>query len=170
MQDNITVEKQMLSGTVEHVTFRNSATGFTVIELDCKGESITAVGVMPEISNGELLELTGYFDIHSTYGHQFKVDVCEHALPSGTAAILKYLSGGAIKGIGPSTAKRIVKEFGEKTFEILENQPDQLAMIKGITQKKAKQISEEFTLRSSIREVVLKLSQIGISGDEAIKK
>ncbi|MDD4699711.1 MAG: ATP-dependent RecD-like DNA helicase [Oscillospiraceae bacterium] len=168
MSENKT-EPELISGTVEHITYRNSDSGFTVVELDCGSESITAVGIMPEIAKGESLEVTGHFDIHSTYGQQFKVDVCERTLPSGPSAILKYLSSGAVKGIGPATAKRIVHDFGEETFDVLENQPQRLAMIKGITKAKAEEICEEFSRRRSIREVMLHLGRLGVTADEALQ-
>lgn len=167
MSDN-TMEPELISGTIEYITYRNADSGFTVIELDCGKESITAVGIMPEIAKGESVELTGHFDFHSTYGQQFRVDICERTLPSGSAAILKYLSSGAIKGIGPATAKRIVHDFGDDTFDILENYPQRLAIIKGITKAKAEEICEEFTRRRSIREVMLHLGRLGVAADEAL--
>jgi len=168
MSENI-IEQELISGTVEHITYRNDNSGFTVIELDCGTESLTAVGIMPDIAKGESVEITGHFDMHSTYGQQFRVDVCERTLPSGSASILKYLSSGAIKGIGPATAKKIVHDFGDQTFDVLENEPQRLAMIKGITKAKAEEICEEFSRRCSIREVMMNLGRLGVNANEALQ-
>ncbi len=159
---------EMISGTVTRVVFSSAETGFTVLELENSGYTETVVGNMPGVAVGEELEITGRFVLHSTYGQQFKAESYIKTLPSGAAAILRYLSSGAIKGIGPATAKKIVKLFGDSTFDIMENEPHRLAVIKGITLAKAKQISEELAGRKSLRELCIRLAHYGLSSDEAV--
>ena len=116
--------KTELRGTVEDVVFSNSETGLTVIDISVDGELITAVGVLPTLSAGESLRVTGYWDYHHSFGRQFKIDECERQMPKTSADMLKYLSSGTIKGIGPKTAAKIVEKFGGETFDILENNPE----------------------------------------------
>lgn len=158
-----------INGAVERIVFRNEQNGYSVIELSVENELVTAVGIMPYISAGETVKLLGIFKSHPTFGEQFSVEICERSMPTTTAAILKYLSCGAIKGIGPSTACKLVEKFGEKTLEIIEKNPQELAKIKGITQEKAKKISEEFAKIFGIRELMIYLGKYGITPEEAIK-
>lgn len=159
---------EMISGTVTRIVYNNAASGFTVLELENSGYTETVVGNIQGVSVGEELELTGKFVLHSTYGQQFKAETFVKTLPSGSAAILRYLSSGAIKGIGPATAKKIVQCFGDNTFEVMENEPYRLATIKGITLAKAEQISEELKGRKSLRELCMRLAQYGLSADESV--
>jgi exodeoxyribonuclease V alpha subunit len=101
---------------------------------------------MPMIGVGEIIQAEGFWTLHKTFGKQFNVQSFEKKLPSGTAAILQYLSSKTVKGIGPKTAAKIVGKFGEKTFEIIENNPEALATVNGITLEKAKEISKEWFL------------------------
>ncbi len=159
---------EMISGTVTRIVYSNAASGFTVLELENSGYTETVVGNIQGVSVGEELELTGKFVLHSTYGQQFKAETFVKTLPSGSAAILRYLSSGAVKGIGPATAKKIVKCFGDNTFEVMENEPYRLATIKGITLPKAQQIAEELKGRKSLRELCMRLAQYGLSADESV--
>ena len=159
---------EVISGTVTHIVFSSAETGFTVLELENNGYTETVVGNIQGVSVGEEIELTGKFTVHSTYGQQFKATTFVKILPSGSAAILKYLSSGAVKGIGPATAKRIVQYFGDSTFEVMENEPQRLAAVKGISMQKALQIQEEVKGKKSLRELCLKLSKFGLSADEAV--
>lgn len=159
---------EMISGTVTRIVYSNAASGFTVLELENSGYTETVVGNIQGVSVGEELELTGKFVLHSTYGQQFKAETFIKTLPSGSAAILRYLSSGAIKGIGPATAKKIVRQFGDNTFEVMENEPYRLATIKGITLAKAEQIAEELKGRKSLRELCMRLAQYGLSADESV--
>lgn len=158
-----------LTGEVEDIIFRNEQNGYTVLELDSGGEAITAVGIMPLVSIGEELKLIGKYKTHTAYGQQFAVDVCERSLPTTACAILKYLSSGAIKGIGPSTAQRLVDAFGENTLSIMEQEPQRLAKVKGISANKAKQISEELQKIFGLREVLLVLQKHSIPAAEAVQ-
>ncbi|MBQ7956944.1 MAG: ATP-dependent RecD-like DNA helicase [Clostridia bacterium] len=157
-----------IKGVVESVTFRNDENGFTVLDLDCSDELVTAVGVLPHIDAGETLRLIGHFDFHSSFGRQFKIRLCERAMPKSTADLLKYLSSGAVKGIGPSTAAKIIEAFGENTFDVLENDPDRLSQIKGISLNKAEQISKTFREQFAIREIMIRLEHYGMSPSECL--
>lgn len=160
---------EIIVGTVEKIIFQSSITGFTVLELTDGSDEITAVGTMPDVKEGEELELSGNFTVHHTYGQQFKVEVYSKLLPSGAAAILKYLSSGTLHGIGPATAKKIVNRFGDQALEIMENHPRELSCINGITFSKALEISEELKKRKSIREIIAKLTGFGINANEAVE-
>ncbi len=158
-----------IKGVVEAVTFRNDENGFTVLELDCDTDFVTAVGVLPHIDAGETLRLVGHFDFHSSFGRQFKIKLCERAMPKSTADLLKYLSSGAVKGIGPSTAAKIIDAFGENTFDVLENDPERLSQIKGISKSKADQISRTFREQFAIREIMIRLEHYGMSPSECLR-
>ncbi len=159
---------EKLTGSVESVTFRNDDNGFTVLEISSGGELVTVVGVMPFICEGEDIEVYGMWDNHKSFGLQFKAHACEHKLPSSSAAILRYLSSGAVKGIGPSTARRIVETFGEDSLDILQKEPEKLTYVKGISPKKAQEITEEFRRQFGLREVIASLSRYGINAEESI--
>lgn len=158
-----------ICGVAESVTFHNEETGFTVLELISGDEIITVVGEMPEIFPGEELKLLGTWGSHPVFGRQFKAQGCERSLPATTDAILKYLSSGAIKGIGPATAARIVENFGEETLEIMENDPVKLAQIKGISKDKAAKIGETFRSQFGIRETMMFLSKFGVTPNESLR-
>ena len=155
------------TGTVESVVYRNDENGYTVIELSGE-ESITAVGIMPLLSVGEEVKLTGVFKNHPAYGPQFSVTACERSIPKNVSGILKYLSSGAIKGIGPATAQKLVNEFKENTIEVLENEPERVAKIKGITMEKAYDISRQIRMNSGIRELLVYFAGYDISPNCAL--
>lgn len=160
---------ELIRGTVAEVTFRNDDTGFTVLELEDGDEHLTAVGVMPSVSRGEMLELGGTFDTHAVYGRQFRVVSFIRVFPSDSAAILRYLSGGVFKGIGPATAKRIVTRFGNDTFDALMNRPEEVANIKGISYSKALEISKEIAARNSMRDAMRFFASHGFTTEESLK-
>ena len=114
-------EKTELRGSVESVTFRNEENGFTVLELNAQGELETVVGILPLVAPGEELRLLGRWDMHASFGRQFRAELCERKMPSTAADLLHYLSSGAIKGVGPATALKIVETFGEEAFDVLES-------------------------------------------------
>ncbi len=161
-------EKIRISGVVSHVTFSNQENGFTVLELESGEELITAVGIMPELVAGELLELSGYWDFHASFGRQFKVEMCERKLPATAGDILRYLSSGGVKGIGPKTAVKVVEKFGDETFEVLENEPERLAQIRGISLDMAKKISADFKKQFAVREVMIALEKYGMTTSECV--
>ena len=135
-------QAEVLEGTVEDIVFHNEDTGFTVMEVAAGEALITVVGEAMGIQPGEELRLTGRYVSHPTYGTQFKAAVIERTIPATSGAILKYLSGGAIRGIGPALARRIVDAFGDDTLTIMEKEPQRLAEVRGITPKKAAEIAE----------------------------
>lgn len=144
------------SGLVERIIYQSEQTGYTVCDLsDESGELVTLVGIMPFLSEGETIKALGRWEMHSSYGRQFKVEYYEKELPSSVPAILKYLSSRAVKGIGPVTAKRIVDKFGEDTFDVIESHPEMLAEIQGISRKRAEEISENFRAQFGIRSVMM---------------
>ena len=158
-----------LEGVVENIVYRNDENGYTVLEIADGDDYITAVGIMPLAGVGDAVALTGTYTEHRSYGRQFAAKACEICRPTETADILRYLSSGAIKGIGPSTAQRLVEEFGESTLEIMENQPDRVAMIKGVSKAKAIEFSAQLKANTGIRTLMLYLGEYGISNASAVK-
>lgn len=161
---------ETLDGTVEHIVFANEDTGFTVIDLAASDEElITVVGILPGLAPGEQVSLTGVYTAHPTYGRQFKAELCQRTLPATATAIQKYLSSGAIKGVGPKTAKRLVDTFGENTLEVIETDPNQLTTVPRISFSKALEIHEEYKKIFGIRSVMISLSRYGIEPTLAIR-
>ncbi len=148
--------KETVTGTVDSVIFQSEDTGYTVCEIeDDKGYPVTLVGTMPYICEGDTITASGKWVNHPTYGKQFRVDLYEKTLPTGVAEILRYLSSGTVKGIGPKTAKKIVDHFGEDTFDVLENHHEWLSEIPGITPRKAADINSSFIEMSGARNVMM---------------
>ena len=164
-------EEQLLeiSGSVEQIVFRNEKNGYTILEINDGRELVTAVGSMPWVSVGEELRIMGIWVRHPTFGTQFKVEAFERYKPATASAILKYLSSGAVKGIGPSLAAQIVEAFGENTLEVMEKEPERLASIKGISAAKARKFSHEIQRAHGIREAMVRLGSYGISPEEALR-
>ncbi len=121
-----------VKGYVDHIIYRSPETGYTVLSLSSEGEEIVCVGVLPFLSEGELIEAQGYTTVHASYGEQFRIESYEECAPEDAVAIERYLGSGAIKGIGGVLAARIVRRFKEDTFRIMEQEPERLAEIKGI--------------------------------------
>ena len=155
-------EYHRLTGTVEHIVYQKEENGFTVLELASAGELVTVVGEMPGVAEGEELVLTGNYVAHPTFGSQFRVSVYERQLPATAGAIYKYLAAGAIKGIGPALARRIVDRFGENTLDVMEKDPGQLCQVKGVSQRKAEEIAQEFKRIFGVRTVMLFLAKYQI--------
>lgn len=158
-----------MSGSVERVIFRNEKNQYTVLELNNSEELVTVVGCLPFVSEGEELKVIGTWTSHPSFGPQFKVQACERSRPATAAAILKYLSSGAVKGVGAATAVRIVETFGENALDIIENDPERLAQVKGVTKAKAKKISEDFKQANGIKDVMVRLGKYGITPEEAVR-
>ncbi|MBE6750477.1 MAG: ATP-dependent RecD-like DNA helicase [Ruminococcaceae bacterium] len=170
MQGSIDSEKmQKLSGTVKKITFQNQSNWYTVAELSADKENITVVGILPFLNEGDIAEFTGKFIVHSTYGRQFSCESFEKRAPENSAAILRYLSAGAIKGIGPSTALKIVERFGEDSLNVISERPQELIVIKGISLQKAMQISEEYKKQYGIKDIMLMLSKYKVSPERCLK-
>ena len=155
-----------LSGTIENVVYHNESNDYTVIEIsDGEDNFVTAVGIMPMAFEGEVVELKGHWTYHKEFGKQFAFDTFEKHLPEQTDGILQYLSSRTVKGVGPVTALKIVNRFGTDTFEVIENHPEWLADIPGITMKKAAAISESFREQSGIRGVMMFCKDFMGTGD-----
>jgi len=144
-----------LQGTIEHVTYHNDDNGYSVCTMIYEGEEITVVGIMPYINAGETVKITGKWETHSSYGVQLKVITYEKELPANATAMYKYLASGAIKGVGESTAKKIVDMFGDDTFDVIENHPEYLSDIPGISPKKASKIHDEFVEQFGMRSLMV---------------
>ena len=145
-----------ITGSVEHVIYSNEENGFAICDLGTDTDDlITITGTLPYVGEGDLLTVYGKWVHNPKYGRQFKVEQSEKQMPADKASILRYLSSGSIKGIGPKTAQRIVDEFGEETFDVMENHPEWLASIQGITPKRAKAIAEDFKNKAGIRSAML---------------
>ncbi len=149
-----------VEGTVSAVLFRNEENGYTVLKLDCgdRGE-ITAVGCMPGAAPGESLELEGAWGRHPSYGEQFKAEVVTRRMPVGEKAVLEYLASGAVKGVRMGLARQIVDRFGEKALAVIENEPERLAEIRGVSPKRARAIGESFRQQMGMRRLAEFLSE-----------
>ena len=145
-----------LSGSVEQVIYFNEDNGYAICDFGTDDDDlVTIVGTLPYVAEGDTLTVFGRWVHNPKYGRQFKVEQFEKKLPADSSAILRYLSSRTVKGIGPKTAKKIVEEFGEDTFDVLENHPDWLARIPGMSLKKAMAISEEFKAQSGVRSAMI---------------
>ncbi len=162
-------EEETLEGIVEEVTFQNDSNGFTVLDISVGDELLTAVGVMPGVTAGETVSLTGSYTVHPSFGRQFKVSAFSRCMPETTEQIYKYLASGVIRGIGPKKAMAIVQKFGSETLDILENSPESLASIKGISQEQAKALGDEFKKQYAMRTVMLGLEKYGLSPSECVR-
>lgn len=158
-----------IEGTVENVLFKNESNGYIVLDLDAGGELITVVGELGDIESGEGLILEGKYVTHHKFGTQFYAEYCERKLPDTVVNIEKYLSSGAIKGIGPSLAKKIVNVFGDQALDIMEHDPYRLSEIKGISAKKCEEIAAEAKKLFSLRCIMSYLSQYEIKSQFAMK-
>ncbi len=161
--------QEKLTGTVEEVSFYNETTGFCVAEISTEGEAVTVVGPIGELTIGSKIECLGNWDMHPSFGRQFKAESVSQTLPADAAGILKYLSSGVIRGVREATAAKIVEAFGVNTFDVIENEPQRLATIKGINASKARQISKEFKSQFMARETIIALTSLGLSQGQAIK-
>lgn len=150
-------ELQRLEGSIERVIYSNSENGYTICDLALSdsGEIITAVGIMPMVGAGDRLCIYGEWVHNPKYGRQFSASQYERVMPADTASMLRYLASRAIKGIGPKMAQRIIDEFGEESFDVIENHPEWLASIKGISMKTALAASESFREQAGIRQAMM---------------
>lgn len=145
-----------LAGSIERVIYANEENGYAICDLGTEGDDlITILGTLPYIGEGDTVTVYGRWVHNPKYGRQFRVETCEKQLPADSASILRYLSSGSIKGIGPKTAQRIVDAFGDETFDVIEHHPEWLASIQGITPKRAKEISEDFCNKAGIRSAMM---------------
>ena len=168
MEEALTDSVKEIKGTVKRITYRNESNGYTVAEVLTDGKSQTVVGILPFLTEGDEAVFYGEYAVHPSYGEQFKAESFERKAPQNSAAILRYLSSGAIKGIGPATAQKIVEKFGADTLDIIQNKPQDLATVKGITLSKAKQISEEYQKQYGVRDIMMMLSKYGATPDKCL--
>ena len=160
---------ETIKGFVDHIIFQNADNGYTVLSLSGEdGESIL-VGMLKGISQGDSIQAEGDYIEHPVYGEQFKVVSFKTVMPEDAASIERYLASGAIKGVGAALAARIVKKFGEDTFRIMEEEPERLVEIKGISERIARQIYMQMEEKKDMREAFLYLQQFGITNTLAVK-
>lgn len=160
---------ETITGYVEHIIFQNNENGYTVMNLMTEGEEVTCVGMCRGMTQGENIAARGEYVEHPVYGTQFKVESYQTVVPKDSAGMERYLASGAIKGVGASLAARIVKKFGDDTFRIIEEEPERLAEINGISQRKAQEIAVQMEERKDLRDALIYLQQFGISNAFAVK-
>lgn len=160
---------EKINGYVDYIVFQNSENGYTVMSLMADGEEVTCVGMCKGLSQGENITAQGEFVEHPVYGTQFKLESFQVVAPKDSAGMERYLASGAIRGIGAAMAARIVKKFGDDTFRIIEEEPERLAEVKGISQRKAQEIAVQMEEKRDLRDALVYLQQFGISNTFAIK-
>lgn len=155
---------ETVTGYIDHIIFRNDQNGYTVMVLKQTGEEeMTCVGTFPDISQGATIEASGNYIHHPVYGKQFQIASFTEKMPEDSLAMERYLGSGAIKGIGAALAARIVRRFGEDTLRIVEEEPERLSEIKGISEKKAREIAAQVTEKADMRRAMIFLQKYGIS-------
>ncbi len=160
---------EVLEGYVEKVVFRNPENGYTVFTLALDDDETTCVGCFPVLNTGEYVSVEGNYTVHNVYGEQLQVTSLTPASPRDAEAMERYLGSGAIKGVGEALAKRIVKIFGDKTFDIIDKEPERLAEVKGISDNKAREIYRQFEEKREVRDTMIYLQQFGITTTTAVK-
>ena len=154
---------ESIQGLVEHIVYHNDTNGYTVFSLMCQGEEIVCVGNVTSLDEGEYLKAEGEYTEHQVYGRQFKVTSMSVEVPEDEYSIERYLGSGAIRGVGPSLAARIVKKFKKDSFRIIEEEPERLAEIKGISERKAREIYQQFHEKQDMRQAMMFLAKYGIT-------
>ena len=160
---------ETITGFVDHIVFQNSENGYTVMILSTEGEEMTCVGMCKGLTQGENISAEGEYIEHPVYGRQFKIQSYETVTPTDRVGMERYLGSGAIRGVGEALAARIVKKFGDDTFRIIEEEPERLAEVKGISERKAQEIAIQMEEKKDLREALVYLQQYGISNTLAVK-
>ena len=160
---------ETVEGYIERIIYRNDENGYTVLSLHGEEEDVTCVGSFPFISEGEFINAMGSFTEHAVYGQQFLIESYDVKQPEDLFSVERYLGSGAIKGVGEALAGRIVKKFKENTFRMIEEEPERLAEIKGISERMAKDIYRQFEEKRDMRSAMLFLQQYSITGNLAVK-
>lgn len=158
-----------ITGYVDHIVYQNSDNGYTVMALVAEGEEVTCVGMCKGLGQGENISAEGEYIEHPVYGRQFKIQIYETVAPTDRVGMERYLGSGAIRGVGEALAARIVKKFGDDTFRIIEEEPERLAEVKGISERKAQEIAVQMEEKKDLREALVYLQQYGISNTLAVK-
>ena len=158
-----------VTGYVDHIIYQNKENGYAVVALVTEGEELVCVGSFHTIETGETLELEGNLVEHPLYGMQLKVEQAQRVQPDDETSMVRYLGSGAIKGVGESLAARIVKKFGRDSFRVIEEEPERLVEIKGISERKAREIAEQMLEKKDVREAYVFLQKYGISNTLAVK-
>ncbi|MCI6205036.1 MAG: ATP-dependent RecD-like DNA helicase [Lachnospiraceae bacterium] len=169
MENRQQTEDETINGYVDHIIYRNADNGYTVLVMICDEEEVTCVGTFSDIAEGENIEAHGNYNDHPTYGRQFAVKSFEEKAPKDEMAIERYLGSGAIKGVGIALAARIVRRFKSDTFRIIEEEPERLAEVKGISERKAMEIADQVNAKRDLRQAMIFLQQYGISTTLAVK-
>lgn len=155
--------EETIEGYVEHIIYRNQENGYTVANLVVEETEITCVGIFQYLNEGETIKAKGVYKEHPSYGQQFSVSSYEIVIPQDSLAMERYLGSGAIRGIGAALAARIVRHFGDDTLRIIETEPERLAEVKGISERKAREIAEQVEDKADMRKAMMFLQQYGIS-------
>ena len=158
-----------IKGEVTDIIYQNEVNSYTIAVFETEEEETTIVGYLPFVKSGDTLKVSGKFVEHKDYGRQFKVDTFEKLMPETLGALERYLANGNIKGIGEATAKKIIKKFGQDTINVFKFEPEKLAQIKGISETKAKEISESFIENWEVWQIVGFLERFGIGAENAKK-
>ncbi len=158
-----------VNGYVEHIIFQNKENGYTVMSVMVNSEEITCVGICRGLTQGETIAAQGEYIAHPVYGSQFKISTYQVVMPQDSISMERYLGSGAVKGVGPALAARIVKKFGDDTFRIIEEEPERLSEIKGISERKAREIAAQMEEKKDLRDALVYLQQYGISNTLALK-
>ncbi|HZJ82424.1 MAG TPA: helix-hairpin-helix domain-containing protein, partial [Clostridia bacterium] len=160
-----------ITGIIEEIIYRNEDNGFTVMELsdESQGSRITAVGALPFAVEGERVKVTGQWAVHPDYGEQLKIENYQSAAPTSQESLERYLASGLIKGVGASTAQKLVEHFGMDTLDIIQMNPNRLTEVSGIGPARAETIAASFDEQKEVREVMLFLQTYGISTNFAVK-
>ncbi len=160
---------EILQGYIDHFLYYNDTNGYGVLELTTEDDDVICVGTFAGITQGETVEVSGEWTDHPNYGIQLKCSSVRTIEPTGLIDIERYLSSGAIKGVGPSIAKRLIKKFGKDTFRIIEEEPERLVEIKGISERIAREIASQLEERKDLRDIIMLLQKNGISNNMAMK-
>ena len=163
------LEQEKIEGYVEHIVYRNEENGYTVLNISTNDDEITCVGIFRDVNEGEYLEASGFYQLHASYGQQFRMQDYRVKIPDSGAAFERYLGSGAIKGIGQALAARIIKHFGDDARRILQEEPERLAEVKGISSRMAARISENIMEKSQMQNALIFLSQYGITLNLGVK-
>lgn len=160
---------ETIDGYVDHIVFQNRENGYTVMSLITEGEEVTCVGMCRGLTQGDTISARGEYVEHPVYGAQFKINGYQTVTPKDSAGMERYLGSGAIKGVGAALAARIVKKFGDDTFRIIEEEPERLVEIKGISERKAREIAVQMEEKKDLRDAMVYLQQYGISNTLAVR-